>query len=194
MGGPPCQAFSIIKRLNPRCGEKHGNMIPEFERCIGAARPSWFVMENVEGAPLPDVPGYRVQSQVIQDCWVGGATSRERRFSFGSYNADRFHIETLALHRPDPEYPVLAHANLRDQPIRIGGSGKRKKRRHHRDKDLKGFAAGCVAQGLSPGFLSEAPFTAAGKVKCIGNGVPLPMGRAVAQAVKRATAAQQRAA
>ena len=42
----------------------------------------------------------------------------------------------------------------------------------------------CELQGLPDGFLSEAPFTAHGKRKVIGNGVPLPMGRAVAQAVR----------
>ena len=33
-------------------------------------------------------------------------------------------------------------------------------------------------------FLEEAPLTAAGAQRMIGNGVPLPMGRAIAQAVK----------
>ena len=41
-------------------------------------------------------------------------------------------------------------------------------------------------QGLPPDFLRDAPFTASGKYEVIGNGVPLPMGRAVARAVKRA--------
>ena len=41
-------------------------------------------------------------------------------------------------------------------------------------------------QGLPPDFLAEAPFTVQAKYHVIGNGVPLPMGRAVAAAVKRA--------
>lgn len=39
-------------------------------------------------------------------------------------------------------------------------------------------------QGLPEGFLDEAPFTADGKKKCVANGVPLPMGRAVFRAVR----------
>jgi site-specific DNA-cytosine methylase len=36
-------------------------------------------------------------------------------------------------------------------------------------------------------FLEDAPFTKEGKYRVLGNGVPLPMGRAIAQAVRRAT-------
>jgi DNA (cytosine-5)-methyltransferase 1 len=41
-------------------------------------------------------------------------------------------------------------------------------------------------QGLPADFLAEAPFTIEGKCRVIGNGVPLPMGRAVAKAVQAA--------
>lgn len=43
-------------------------------------------------------------------------------------------------------------------------------------------------QGLPADFLADkdCPLTEHGKRKVIGNGVPLPMGRAVAKAVKRA--------
>ena len=47
IGGPPCQIFSVMKRLNPRAGGKHGNLIPEFERCVIEAQPAWCLMENV---------------------------------------------------------------------------------------------------------------------------------------------------
>lgn len=46
----------------------------------------------------------------------------------------------------------------------------------------------CVLQGLPPDFLSEAPFTKAGKFTVLGNGVPIPMGRAIARAVRETTA------
>ncbi len=39
-------------------------------------------------------------------------------------------------------------------------------------------------QGLPDGYLSDAPFTRAGKLQAIANGVPLPMGRAIARAVR----------
>ena len=42
-------------------------------------------------------------------------------------------------------------------------------------------------QGLPADFLSDAPFSATEKYRVVGNGVPLPMGRAVARAVVKAT-------
>lgn len=46
----------------------------------------------------------------------------------------------------------------------------------------------CRLQGLPEIFLADAPFTAEGKLKAVANGVPIPMGRAIARAVKKATA------
>lgn len=45
----------------------------------------------------------------------------------------------------------------------------------------------CRLQGLPEDFLGDAPFTMDGKRKAIANGVPLPMGRAIARAVREAT-------
>lgn len=44
----------------------------------------------------------------------------------------------------------------------------------------------CRLQGLPEDFLEHAPFTAEGKLKAVANGVPLPMGRALAKAVREA--------
>lgn len=41
-------------------------------------------------------------------------------------------------------------------------------------------------QGWPPDFLDGAPFTVEAKYRMVGNGVPRPMGRAVARAVRRA--------
>ena len=95
-------------------------------------------------------------------------------------------------------------------PVAIGGSGKVKRthamfgdgrptRQEHRypavtSSDGSGkvkqmrytFADACRLQGLPDDFLSDAPFTAAGKLKAVANGVPLPMGRAIAEAVRKA--------
>jgi len=49
------------------------------------------------------------------------------------------------------------------------------------------FAELLRAQGLPLDFLADAPFTRTGKDHAIGNGVPLPMGRAIARAVREAT-------
>jgi DNA (cytosine-5)-methyltransferase 1 len=50
----------------------------------------------------------------------------------------------------------------------------------------RSWAEMCELQGLSPTFLNDSPLTADGKKAALGNGVPLPMGRAIAKAVKRA--------
>lgn len=199
IGGPPCQLFSKMRHLNPKAGQKHGNLIPEFERCVLEARPDWFVMENVPDAPPPVVEGYEVNSRLLRDVWVGGETTRLRRFSYGTRFGHRcaklgFHIEVLALHRTDAGPAVLAGGGGRRVPVALGGTGKRKKTlddgRVVRCGPHNGTRSPLEdllrAQGLPLDFLADAPFTRTGKDHAIGNGVPLPMGRAVARAVKAA--------
>jgi DNA (cytosine-5)-methyltransferase 1 len=181
IGGPPCQAFSALKPLADKSrGYPAPNLIPEFERVVGEARPDWFVMENVMGAPLPFVKGYLIRPAIVLDIAVGGETSRQRRFSFGILgNENRFVVDELALHRQDAEPAVIA-SNGGPSSSRKAGGAIRKSR------GAKQFPAALKSQGLPDDFLALAPFTAAGKTQAIGNGVPLPMGRAVAKAVKRA--------
>lgn len=183
IGGPPCQAFSALKPLADRSrGYLAPNLIPEFERVVGEAEPQWFVMENVLGAPIPRVTIYPTTSQIVSDVAVGGVTARRRRFTFGSrqmYIPASFVVEELALHRQDAEPAVIA-SNGGPSSSRKAGGAIRKSR------GAKQFPAALRSQGLPEDFLSLAPFTAEGKTKVIGNGVPLPMGRAVAKAVKRA--------
>lgn len=192
IGGPPCQFASRMRHVNPLCGAKHGNLIPEFQRIVSEARPHWFVMENVKDAPLPEVSGYTVHAQLLRDAWVGGESSRERRISFGTHAAARvcLNVETLALHAPASQLAAYAQGNGRPVPIRYNS--------HNGELKLKASAVlnekinkrdywnyMLRSQGLPEDFLSEAPFTEAGKKKAVGNGVPLPMGRAIANAVKR---------
>ncbi len=197
IGGPPCQLFSQMRHIQPLAGQKHGNLIPEFERVVAAAAPTWFVMENVRDAPIPAVPGYSIHAQLVKDCWVGGDTMRVRRFSFGTPDGLRLGIEQLALHTPEPEVAALAGGGDRSVPVAIGGSGKVKATKQYGNSgprtalgrggsSVDGFAFKLRQQGLPADFLRDAPFTASEKSHAVGNGVPLPMGRAVARAVKRA--------
>lgn len=194
IGGPPCQMFSRMRHLNPRAGEKHGNLIPEFERVVTEAQSNWFVMENVQDAPVPSVEGYMVRPELIRDVWVGGETTRLRRFSFGTRDGLRLPVEVLALHRTDAGPAVLAGGGGRRVPVALGGTGKRKKTlgdgRVVRCGPHNGTRSPLEdllrAQGLPLDFLADAPFTRTGKDHAIGNGVPLPMGRAIARAVKAA--------
>lgn len=188
IGGPPCQLFSRLRHVQPLAGKKHGNLIPEFERVVAEARPLWFIMENVEDAPLPVVEDYQVHSQFLRDAWVGGASSRKRRISFGTWDGMQLGIEQMALHTQETQLAAYAQGNGRPVPVRTNTGGVLKKSAALNDLQKPGeyWAGMLTAQGLPADFLSEAPFTLQGKKKAVGNGVPLPMGRAIAKAVKRA--------
>jgi len=174
IGGPPCQAFSRLRYLLLAQGidVKHGNLIPEFERCISEAQPEWFLMENVEQAPEPAVPGYEVKNLSLNSRWVGSVQDRKRRFSFGTRDGRELVIDVVALEPFNRAVAVLAGHG----PV---GRGKN----YQKNPPIANL---CELQGLSADFLDEAPFTVQGKRQVLGNGVPLPMGRAVAKAVKKA--------
>jgi DNA (cytosine-5)-methyltransferase 1 len=78
IGGPPCQLFSRLRHMNPHCGEKHGNMIPEFARVVREAEPRWWVMENVPEAPAPGLPD--MHELVLNNRWLGEEQNRLRHF------------------------------------------------------------------------------------------------------------------
>lgn len=61
----------------------------------------------------------------------------------------------------------------------------------NRGATVQSVAKAIRLQGLPTDFLSKAPFTVEGKQRVIGNGVPLPLGRAVAKAVRAALASVQ---
>lgn len=192
IGGPPCQAFSRLRFMVEQNGYKIApNLIPEFERIVLGAQPQWFLMENVEAAPEPIVPGYQIHAQLLRDVWVGGETSRLRRFCFGTRDGRRLNIETLALHRTDPEHAAMASGGGRPVPVALSGSGKPKRSaksalKNYGYKTTGAFENHKRLQGMRADF--DLPgFTVSAKVKALGNGVPLPMGRAVAKAVQNSS-------
>ncbi len=83
IGGPPCQLWATSQRANDS-QDQHANLIPEFERVVSEAWPEWFLMENVPGAPVPDVGGYEVQHRVLFAEELGAKQRRPRRFTFGT--------------------------------------------------------------------------------------------------------------
>jgi DNA (cytosine-5)-methyltransferase 1 len=196
IGGPPCQKFSPLQHLVRYNREKAGghgyaeaeNLIPEFERIVDEGRPDWFLMENVPQAPVPAIDGYQAKAVLLRDSWVGGKTSRLRRFTFGTRFGHRLPIEVEALIPDDIRPAVCASGGYRDVPVKIGGSGKVKKTAANNSgyTNARLLAEALAAQGLPADFFEHSPFTASAKHHMIGNGVPLPMGRAIAKAVKRA--------
>jgi DNA (cytosine-5)-methyltransferase 1 len=264
IGGPPCQEFSALARLVRANGytPRFGNLIPEYERIVGEADPEWFVMEEVPKAPIPQVQGFHVHGQLLNNRWLGEEQERTRRISFGTRDGRRLEIETVAL-----ESALWCHAvvSSRDPvPVAIGGSGKRKKGARPaagapcvvaggglgpRQRDIAAPIAtvtssnagkgrggtgrshvgascapptvtngtagaykpgavtssdggsskrmwrypldvACRLQGLPDDwierYIEHAPFRADAKLAAVANGVPIPMGRAIARAVKRA--------
>ena len=199
LGGPPCQAFSTLARLNAFQGKapRFGNLIPEFERCVAGAAPVWFLMENVEDAPLPAVPGYVVRPLLLNNRWVGGEQQRVRRFCFGTADGRALDVSPeVVVFEPARSYRTVTEGNGFDaghvyyERVRLqavtsahGGEGSRNKRnplvRYTLSEAIR-------LQGLPEGFLASAPFTKSGALQAVANGVPLPMGRAIARAVKRA--------
>jgi DNA (cytosine-5)-methyltransferase 1 len=150
-------------------------------------------MENVQAAPMPELGGYGMSRlllnnrSIARDDGVGEEQNRVRSFVFGrrrqpAENLGRY-IEWCVLENPVWSGAILA-------------SGGRKPGTERRRGRTKGSWHGWVGgetyrhaldvQGLPSDFLEGDTFTAKGKFRVVGNGVPLPMGRAVAKAVKRA--------
>lgn len=182
IGGPPCQPFSRLVHIVRANGyePRHENLIPELERIVGEAAPAWFLMEEVPAAPLPSVDGYVVLDTVFNNRWTGAEQERVRRFSFGTRDGCALVLEEAAFVAPVYEQAVAGDA--RRVPVKMADRG--------RVKGTAGLPPRTVAdmlrlQGLPMDYLDECPLTDSGKRKVIGNGVPIPMGRAIARAVRR---------
>ena len=173
IGGPPCQAFSPGSRMKE--GYEGKNLIPEFERGVLDAQPEWFLMENVRHAPIPSVDGYIVDSLLVNNRCFGEKQNRVRRFSFGTRDGKKLSLSGIALF----EHPEFARCVMATE-ARSGYNT------FHGYSPRRRWDLFCELQGLPPDFLDEAPFTVVGKYKVVGNGVPLPMGRAIAKAVAEA--------
>lgn len=197
IGGPPCKRFSPLANV---VRAVHGedsvapDLIPEFERIVGEAQPEWFLMENVERAPLPQIAGYVVRDELVNNRWVGGAQNRMRRFSFGTRDGRPLRIRTEALEPADYVPAVTTNSGGRRKVLKLDPAGRVRGRQgqadHHR---LKWRTLDEMArdQGLPASFVTtlkeHGAFTDKAIRIGIGNGVPLPMGKAIADAVRRAT-------
>lgn len=196
IGGPPCKRWSPLANV---VRAVHGedsvapDLIPEFERVIEESRPTWFLMENVERAPRPKVAGYAVRDEVVNNRWCGGEQNRIRRFSFGTPDGRRLPIETHALEPVGFVPAVTTNSGGRRKVIAFDENGRIRGKQGLADdhrlqwRQLPEMAAD---QGVPPSFVAalqeHGAFTTKALRTGIGNGVPLPMGRAVAAAVLKA--------
>jgi DNA (cytosine-5)-methyltransferase 1 len=209
IGGPPCQPFSQLVHMVRANGyePKHENLIPEFERIVAQTECNWFLMEEVRAAPLPRVKGYEVHDQIVNARHVGSTQNRERRISFGTRckegqivrSGRRLHLETETFEPIDWDFAVTGDARVRPVAMLAGGkpkgneSGGRSSSLNRGGGSLP-FETMCELQGLPTDFLAESPLTVSGKRQAVGNGVPLPLGRAIAAAVLKTTQRQEQAA
>lgn len=211
IGGPPCKKFSRLQHMVKLNRERElakdptttkyqeaENLIPEFVRVVEEARPLWFLMENVPDVPpdcWPCPVGYQVSSFMLNNRWLLDTTpqNRERRFWFGHLEREINlvkHIDFAVFEPIEFEYAVTAAGSGGGAPVpvRQGAGGKvkatlRKPKSRPNTRTIEEYNR---LQGLPETFLEHAPFTVAGKRLVVGNGVSLPMGRAVAKAIREA--------
>ncbi len=174
IGGPPCKRFSGLANLARARGVEFENLIPEFERVVFEAQPHWWLMENVIPAPKPYVAGYAPRDLCLNARHLGEPQNRARRFTFGTRDGRALAVEVACFESLEWAHAVTA-AHAGDRRVRAKGRIAR-----------YSLPEACRLQGLPEDFLEDAPFTAQGKLSAVANGVPIPMGRAIARAVKRA--------
>jgi DNA (cytosine-5)-methyltransferase 1 len=193
IGGPPCKRFSALANINKaQYGEESlaPNLIPEYERCVSESQPEWFLMENVPKAPSPSVEGYIVKSYLFNNRWFGAVQNRVRRFSFGTRDGLPLLVETQVF-EPLKFEPAVTGNNggrravaVKDANGRVRGKQGDSEWHRLRRRSIEEI---CELQGLQADHLRDAPFTTQSKREVVANGVPIPMGRAIAKAVLEAT-------
>lgn len=163
IGGSPCQDFSKARRCAPT-GEGV-ELLKEFARVVMETDPEWCLLENVPGVPdlAPLIFPWTVQRFNLNARECGSAQNRLRCFQFG-YKVG----QPLIIQRALPRAGDVA-------PCAMATEGRRKGRRS--------WADFCELQGLPRDFALPG-LTLAARYRAVGNGVPLPMGRAVASAIR----------
>jgi len=147
---------------------------------VAEAQPRWFVMENVVGAPFPEVSGYLVHPSLLNNRWLGADKDQNRlhRFCFGTKDGRKLQYRVGALESPRWRARVLAGGSV---ALRIGGNGQYRLRKLT-SRSRAHLRESCRLQGLPEDAFDRSPFTVEAAHKAIGNAVALPMARELAQA------------
>ena len=158
IGGPPCQDFSRARRAPPT---GYGvRMLNEFARVVTEAQPLWWLMENVPGVPDVHISGYLVQRFNLFAWEFGCRQRRNRSFQFGSRDG----LPLVIARGTQSHFGRLASAVL-------AKDGRRN------------FSDLCELQGL-PRWFNLPGLSRTAKYRAVGNGVPVPMARGVAEAIR----------
>lgn len=182
IGGPPCQSHSVLAHLARSQGYRVAeDLIPEFVRVVTDAEPVWFLRENVPKAPVPTIEGYDQQVLVWDNRWLGEVQRRRRQFIWGRRQGAgiaKITLPDVGLEAIDAAPCVTAQGTVWDR--RRGGPKVNVSRETLRES--------LVLQGLPADYLDHTPLTVKGAMRMVGNGVPLPLGRAVARAIREVLA------
>lgn len=174
IGGPPCQVHSQASEI---VGTTNQDLIPEFVRVVGEAKPQWVLMENVPQAiDSPAIPAEWSVTK-LRDWDVGGHTSRVR--CFWSWP---FMLLVPPRAHGDPQHSVMATTYKRGK-----SSSKYCADKGFLPGDLPIMEYARLQGAESIGAsLEKHKSSRAFAVHVLGNGVPLAMGRAIATAVRSA--------
>lgn len=186
IGGPPCQSHCTYAALNRAQGKNvREDLVPEFVRIVMEVSPNWALMENAPNCPLMVFSDYDVQALNLNARSFGCEQNRERRFQWAYLkNVGRRFYPEIEVFEPTYRETVCMASEGRSGKLRTVRVDGRPRTRHSPRRDPARF---CRLQGLPGNFMEQLPFTNEWKYRVVGNGVPLPMGRAIAKAVKEAT-------
>lgn len=163
IGGPPCQKFSAANWTRNKPGQDKFAEFNEFFRVVREGKPQWWLLENVNGSPdLQGSENWNVQRLMLNAREFGCAQNRPRKFHYGWRDA---------------QGPIIPQRIIQTKEwarCALASEGRKGNRR-----TWKEF---CQLQGLPAGF--ELPgWSLAAKYRAVGNGVPIPLGRALAKAI-----------
>lgn len=163
IGGSPCPDFSLARHGESVILDGYGvEMLGEFCRLVVESAVPWFLLENVAQVPDIVIDGYCIQRIDVNARECGMRQNRLRHFQFGSRSGKPMHV---------PREPKIADW----LPCATASEGERKERRT--------FAEFCALQGLEP-VPDLSHFSTALQYRLVGNGVPVPMARVMAKAVR----------
>lgn len=184
IGGSPCQDFSGLKREK---GDYSLEMMYEFLRVVGECEPDWYLHENVKGVPnIPDL----IQDCIVDDSYTHFdivnrdiATRTLKNYSHQrldinqGWYSDTSRLRHIQFGSKDELYLDIPRGDMRGVENSCALAS-----------DDRSFKELCYLQGLNDDY--DLPdFNVAGKKRAVGNGVPLVIGRVLADAVKSATGA-----
>jgi DNA (cytosine-5)-methyltransferase 1 len=122
-GGPPCQGFSLARGLR-FVDDPRNHLYRHFIRLVDRLRPSWIVMENVQGITnigkgeilrqiYEDFEkiGYWLDHKVINMAAYGVPQTRKRAIFVGSRTAEAFEWPEPT-HRPEKDLPPVLFGGL----------------------------------------------------------------------------------